>query len=186
MTPSNPQRTTASAAPRTASRTAGALLRAGARSRWVALALLALVAVAAFFLGRSLTLASVAQPLPTYVGLPAGARLVWYDTYVQAHEEDWTYAVPGMTNESLTAFYQAQLPRDAWRCLQTATMTNITRQGTAYTGTSDYITAWRGATKAQIYTANQQYGAFLLQGDLPANAVALKITLLTEDQAQCA
>lgn len=149
------------------------------------IALVVLVAVAAFLVGRSLTPASMAQPLPTYIGLPGGAHLVWYDRYVQASEEDWTYAVPGQTNESLTAFYQAQLPRDGWQCVRLATMTNITRQGTTYTGWSNYITAWRGTTKAQIYTANQEYGAYLLQGDLPANAVALKITLLTEDQPRC-
>lgn len=47
------------------------------------------------------------------------------------------------------------------------------------------MTALRGNTKALIYTADQEYGAFLLQDDLPANAIALKISLEPADNASC-
>src|SRR5579863_8922560 len=118
-------------------RSVGTLPWTRARSRWVwgGAALLALVAIAAFALGRITTPTGDAQPLPAYVGLPAHARLMWYDNHLDALTKDWNYVVPGTTNVSLTAFYQVQLPRDGWQCVRTTTSTNITRNGQAYSGT---------------------------------------------------
>jgi hypothetical protein len=65
------------------------------------------------------------------------------------------------------------------------TLTNITRDGTAYSGSSVYMTALRGTTKAQLYSADQDYGAFLLQDDLPKNAIALTISLEAVDSTRC-
>ncbi|HEY7835363.1 MAG TPA: hypothetical protein VIG30_17440 [Ktedonobacterales bacterium] len=185
MTRSDTRHARARAAPPQAVRALGARLWAGVHSRWAVVPLVLVVAAGAFFLGRSLAPASAAQPLPTYVALPPHAQLAWYDHFAQAQVEDWTYTVAGATNASLAAFYQASLPRDGWGCVRTMTMTDIVREGTAYTGTSVYLTALRDGMKAQIYTADQAYGGFLLQDDLPAHAVALKISLENADQAKC-
>jgi hypothetical protein len=147
--------------------------------------LLALVALGAFFLGRSSAPASFDLQLPPHVAVPARARLVRREDYLQAHVQNWYYAVPGASHATLTAFYHAQLSQDGWYCFRSTTSVGITRDGKAYSGSSVYMTGLRGNTKAQIYTADQEYGAFLLQDDLPENAIALKISLETADNAKC-
>jgi len=157
----------------------------GSRSPWLFVALLVLVATGAFLLGKGVTPASFDQQLPPHVGVPAHASLVRREDYPQAHVQNWYYTVPETTHEALTAYYHAQLSQDGWSCFRSMTSTNITRDGKAYSGSSVYMTALRGNTKAQIYTADQEYGAFLLQYDLPENAIALKVSLETTDNTNC-
>ena len=171
--------------PSSASRSVGRLLRTGSRSPWVYVALLALVAVGAFLLGKGVAPASFDQQLPPHVGIPAHASLVRREDYPQDHVQNWYYTVPDTTHEALTAYYRAQLSQDGWSCFRAMTSTNIIRDGKAYSGSSVYMTALRGTTKAQIYTADQEYGAFLLQYDLPEHAIALKVSLETTDNANC-
>ena len=185
MTGSDTQGVPASAAPLSASRSVGVLLRKGVRSPWLVVVLLVLVATGAFLLGRSSAPASFDQQLPPHVGVPAHARLVRREDYLQAHIQNWYYAVPGASHAALTAFYHVQLSQDGWHCFRSTTSISITRDGRAYSGSSVYTTALRGNTKAQIYTADQEYGAFLLQDDLPENAIALKISLETADNTSC-
>ncbi|HEV2237525.1 MAG TPA: hypothetical protein VGR57_12755 [Ktedonobacterales bacterium] len=151
---------------------------------WVA-ALALVVAVAAFALGR----ASAPQPsfalAPAHVALPARATLVRREEYLAERVQNWYYVVPGATHAGLTAFYRARLTSDGWTCFRAMTSTNITRDGKAYSGSSVYMTALRGTMKAQIYTADQEYGAFLLQDDLPAGAIGLKISLEVTDKPVC-
>ncbi|HEY7984666.1 MAG TPA: hypothetical protein VID73_10895 [Ktedonobacterales bacterium] len=142
------------------------------------------VAVAAFALGRG----SAPEPFalaPAHVALPARATLVRREEYVAERVQNWYYVVPGATHAGLTAFYQARLASDGWTCFRAMTSTNITRDGKTYSGSSVYITALRGTMKAQIYTADQGYGAFLLQDDLPAGAIGLKISLEVTGKPVC-
>jgi hypothetical protein len=76
MTMSNTPGVPASAAPLSATRSVGVLLRKGVRSPWLSVALLVLVATGAFLLGRSSAPASFDQQLPPHVAVPAHARLV--------------------------------------------------------------------------------------------------------------
>jgi hypothetical protein len=169
-----------------ASRRTSALLRGSGRSLWVFAALLLLVAAGAFALGRSSAPVPFDQQMPPHVGVPAHATLLRREDYPADHIQNWYYAVPGTSHEALTAFYRAQLSQDGWHCFQAMTSTTITQDGKAYSGSSVYMTALRGDTKAQIYTADQEYGAFLLQHDLPENALALKISLEVTDNTACA
>jgi hypothetical protein len=175
----------AGTAVRGAPRSVGTLARTGMRSPYVAMALLVVAAAVAFWLGRSTTPASFDQQLPPHVGVPAHARLVRREDYIQDHIQNWYYAVPGTSHTALTAYFHTQLAHDGWHCFRAMTSTNMTVAGQAYSGSSVYITALRGTTKAQIYTADQQYGSYLLQDDLPANAIALKISLETAPTATC-
>jgi hypothetical protein len=148
-------------------------------------ALLVLVATGAFLLGRSSAPASFDQQRPPHVGVPAHARLMRREDYLQAPIQNWYYAVPGASHAALTAFYHSQLSQDGWHCFRSTLSISIIRDGRAYSGSSVYMTALRGNTKAQIYTADQEYGAFLLQDDLPENAIALKISLETAGNTSC-
>jgi hypothetical protein len=148
------------------------------------IALAALVAIAAFAVGRAGAPEEFA-PAPAHVTLPAHARLVRREEYITERVQSWYYVVPGATHAGLTAFYRARLAGDGWSCFRAMTSSNITRDGKTYTGSSVYITALRGAMRAQIYTADQGYGTFLLQEDLPADAVGLKISLEVTDKPVC-
>ncbi len=147
-------------------------------------ALVVLAGVVAFAVGRASAPEAFA-PVPAHVALPAHARLVRREEYIAERAQSWYYVVPGATHIGLAAFYRAQLARDGWTCFRAMTSTNITRDGKAYTGSSVYITALRGTMRAQIYTADQEYGAFLLQDDLPANALGLEISLEVTDKPVC-
>lgn len=169
-----------------ASRSVGAFLRRGSRSLWLSVALLVLVvASGAFLLGRSSAPAGFDQQPPPHVGVPAHASLVRREDFLKEDIHNWYYAVSGTSHETLTSFYQSELSRDGWYCFRSMTSINITRDGKTYSGTSVYMTALRGNTKAQIYTADQEYGSFLLQDDLPDDAIALKISLETTDKPTC-
>jgi hypothetical protein len=185
MSASETHDTQASAAPSGAPPSVGALPRTGARAPWLFMGLLALVAVGAFLLGKGDTPVSFDQQLPSHVAAPPHASLVRREDFLQEHIQNWYYAVPEASHEALTAFYHAQLSQDGWNCFRAMTSTNMSRDGKAYSGSSVYMTAARGNTKAQIYTADQEYGAFLLQDDLPENAIALKISLETTDNTNC-
>ncbi len=167
------------------SRWMGTLRHKGSRSLWLSVALLVLGASGTFLVGRSTAPASFDPQLPAHVGVPAHARLVRREDYLKEHVQNWYYAIPGTSQQALTAFYHDQLSRDGWYCFRSSTSINMMRDGKLYSGTSVYMTAWRGTTKAQIYTADQEYGAFLLQDDLPDHAIALKVSLEIEDSAQC-
>jgi hypothetical protein len=119
------------------------------------------------------------------VALPAQARLVRREEYIVERVQNWYYVVPRATHDGLTAFYRGRLAADGWTCFRAMTSRDITREGKSYTGSSVYITALRGATRAQIYTADLEYGAFLLQAHLPADAIGLKISLEVTDQPVC-
>jgi hypothetical protein len=187
MTSSDTHGVAAGATARGVSEKLRALARWGVRSPsfGVALLFLALIATGAFFLGRTTAPASFDQQLPPRVGVPAHARLVRREDYLQLHIQNWYYAIPGTTQTALTAYYHDQLARDGWRCFRAMTSTNITVAGHAFSGSSVYITALSGTTKAQIYTADQEYGSYLLQDDLPDQAIALKISLELEAKPTC-
>lgn len=155
------------------------------RTRYIAAAPLVLMAIGAFLVGRTTAPPSFDQQLPPNIAVPAHARLVRREDYLQEHVQNWYYAVPGTSHAALTAFYRAQLAHDGWTCFRTTTSTSITVAGKAFSGSSVYITALRGTAKAQIYTADQDYGAYILQDDLPDHAIALKISLETEDKPTC-
>lgn len=171
-----------------ASRSVGGLLRKGSRSPWFSVTLVvsvALVATGAFLLGRSTAPASFDQQLPPHVGVPAHASLVRREDFPQEQIQNWYYAVSATSHEALTAFYRSELSHDGWSCFRSTTSINMTRDGKTYSGTSVYMTALRGNTKAQIYTADQEYGTFLLQDELPEHAIALKISLMAKDKPVC-
>lgn len=172
-----------------ASRSVSGLLRRGSRTMWfssVALVVLVvLVASGAFLLGRNTAPASFDQQVPAHVGVPAHATLVRREDFLQGHVQNWYYAVPATSHEALTAFYRDQLSHDGWSCFRSSTSVSITHDGKAYTGSSVYMTALRGHTKAQISTADQEYGSFLLQSELPEHAIALKVSLMTTDKPTC-
>lgn len=170
----------------TASRLAGSFLRRGSRSLWLSVGLLMLViATGSFLVGRSSAPAGFVQQPPAHVGVPARASLVRREDFPRKDLHNWYYAVSATSHESLTAFYRSELSRDGWYCFRSMTSINITRDGKAYSGKSVYMTALRGNTKAQISTADQEYGSFLLQDDLPDDAIALKISLETTDKPTC-
>ncbi|HEX9070268.1 MAG TPA: hypothetical protein VF807_15970 [Ktedonobacterales bacterium] len=154
-----------------------ALARRVIRSPWLIAALLALVGVGAFSVGRASAPTGFEGQLPPHVGVPAHATLVRREAYLQESAENWYYAVAGSSHAALTAFYRVQLSQDGWTCFRSQVSTDITRDGKAFSGSSVYMTALRGNTRAQISTADQGYGAFLLQDDLPENSIALKISL---------
>lgn len=185
MTTPDTQNTQTSVALLNASRSVGAFLQRGSRSLWLSLALVVLVVTGAFLLGRSSAPASFDQQLPPHVGVPTHASLVRREDFLHEHVQNWYYAVPATSHEALTAFYRTQLSRDGWSCFRSMISLNMTRDGKTYSGTSVYMTALRGHTKAQISTADQEYGAFLLQDDLPEHAIALKISLEMTDKTNC-
>jgi hypothetical protein len=150
----------------------------------LAAALIVVVGIAAFAAGR----ASAPEPFalaPARVALPPQAQLVRREEYLAERMQSWYYVVSGATHAGLTAFYRARLAADGWTCFRAMTSSSITRDGKAYTGSSVYITALRGTQKAQIFTGDQEYGAFLLQEDLPANAIGLKISLEVAEKPVC-
>ena len=164
------------------------LLRRGSRSLWLAVALVVvvvLVATGAFLLGRSTAPANFDQQLPPHVGVPAHASLVRREDFLHDDVQNWYYTIPATSHEALIAFYRSELSQDGWSCFRSSTSINMTRDGKTYSGTSVYMTALRGNTKAQIYTADQEYGSFLLQDELPEQAIALKISLMTKDKPVC-
>jgi hypothetical protein len=147
-------------------------------------ALVTVVGVVAFAVGRASAPEAFA-PQPAQVALPPHAQLVRREEYIDERVQSWYYVVPGSTHAGLTAFYRERLAGDGWTCFRDTTSTSITRDGKAYTGSSVYITALRGALKAQIYTADQGYGEFLLQDHLPADAIGLKISLEVANTPVC-
>ncbi len=185
VTMSRAQRSLAAVASPGAIRAAGALLRTGARSPWLVAPLLVLVATGACLVGRVSAPTSLDQQLPPHVGVPAHASLTQRDDFLQDHVQVWYYVVQGSSQEALTTYYLGQLSQDSWHCFRAMTLTNMVREGKTYSGSSVYMTAVRGNTKALISTGDQEYGSFLLQDELPVHAIALKITLETMDNPSC-
>jgi hypothetical protein len=117
------------------------------------------------------------KALPTTMPLPAHATLTRAEHFVTDKTYNWYYTIPQMDNDAISAYYQAQLPRYGWHCITAMKSLNSTIYGLQFTASSIYITALNGGTKLQLYTAGDDYGAYLLQDDVPDGAVALKISL---------
>jgi len=125
------------------------------------------------------------KPLPANVPLPAHATLTRAEHFVNDDIFNWYYIVPRMDDDAVSTYYQAQLPKHGWHCVAATKSTNITFYGQHFTASSVYITALNAGTKMQLYTAGGDYGAFLVEDDLPDNAVGLKISLEPESHAPC-
>ncbi len=125
------------------------------------------------------------KALPTTMPLPAHATLTRAEHFVTDEIDNWYYTIPQMDNDAISAYYQAQLPRHGWRCIMAMKSLNSTVNGQQFTASSIYLTALRGATKLQLTTAGGDYGAYLIQDDVPDGAVALKISLEPAKDTTC-
>ena len=152
-------------------------------------ALCALVALAAggagYLLHRTPAPAAPENQVPSYAPIPAHATLVRIESFPKDHVQNWYYTLAQLTEADAMAFYQAQLPQNGWKCITSMTNTNQTFYGQMLSGTGIYMTALHGETKAQIYLGDQDYGASLLQYDLPDGAIALKVSLEPAGNSPC-
>ncbi|MBA3824975.1 MAG: hypothetical protein H0X24_13900 [Ktedonobacterales bacterium] len=123
--------------------------------------------------------------LPSTVPLPAHPTLTRAEHFVVDQTFNWYYSVPTMDDETISAFYRTQLPRHGWQCVMAMKSLNSTLYGKQFTASSIYITAFNHGTKLQLYTAGGDYGAYLLEDDVPDDAVALKISLEPAQDATC-
>jgi hypothetical protein len=171
-----------------AARALGVQFRVIAKPRWflgLLIAILLVVALGAFALGRLTTSASFDIHGPPHIAIPAHATLLRREVYLDEQINSWYYAVPGASHDSLTAFYRDTLASGGWECFKAETSTNFVISGKPYSGTSVYVTALRGSEKALIYLADQEYGSYLLQDDLPDDSIGLKISLETAKDTTC-
>jgi hypothetical protein len=148
-------------------------------------ALVALAGSVGYLLHRAPDPPPSATQLPSFAPLPAHAILMRTETFLQEHVQNWYYSLSQLSEEAAMAFYQAQLPKNGWRCVTSMTNINQTLYNQPLAGTGIYLTALRGSTKAQIYLGDQDYGAWLLQDDLPNGAIALKVSLEPARNAPC-
>jgi hypothetical protein len=123
--------------------------------------------------------------VPAYVPVPTHATLVRVERYPKEQVQNWYFTIASLSEDEGMAFYQASLPKQGWRCLTMMTNTNLSFYGQALAGMGVYMTALRGSSKAQIYLGDQQYGAWLLQDDLPDGAIGLKISLEPAGDSPC-
>jgi hypothetical protein len=151
----------------------------------LATVLLVVVAGGGFVIGRKSAPATSATIPPWDVPLPANARLTRTETYFIDNVHNWYYMVARNSEDGLIAFYQAQLPKDGWRCVTSMKTTHMTYYGQSLAGTGVYLTALRGMTKAQVYMGDQEYGAFLLSDDLPDGSIALKLSFEPAGTSKC-
>lgn len=154
------------------------LARMAQQRRWqvVAVALLVILAGIIGYLVRGPGVAAE-QVLPTTMPLPAHATLTRSEHFVTDKTFNWYYTVPQTDDDAISAYYQAQLPHHGWQCVMAMKSLNSTVYGQQFTASSIYITALNGGTKLQLTTAGGDYGAYLIQDDVPDGATALKISL---------
>lgn len=139
--------------------------------------LILLVGSGGYLLGRNAAAAKSGVSAPPSIPLPAHTTVTRTEDFYLDNTQNWYYTVPNLSENAITAFYQAQLAKGGWRCFSAMQSTNMTYYGQPLVGTSVYITATKGAMKAQIYLGDQAYGTFLLADDLPDGTIALKISL---------
>jgi hypothetical protein len=157
--------------------------------RWQVAAVVVLLLLAGgvgYLIHGNASSANADKPLPTDVPLPAHAALTRAEHFVTDRTYNWYYTVPQMDDDAVSAYYQARLPQHGWRCVQAMKSINSTIYGQHFTASNIYITALSGGTKMQLYTAGGDYGAYLLEDDVPDGAVALKISLEPAGNAMCA
>lgn len=160
------------------------------RIRWIVQIVTLCVLVALAGIGGYLLHGTPGSPspdsqVPPSTPVPAHASLVRTELYLNEHIQNWYYTIPHSSVEEGMAFYQSQLPQWGWQCVTEMTNTNISYAGQMLSGTGIYITALRGATKAQIYVGDQAYGSWLLQYDLSDDAIALKVSLEPAGNQTC-
>lgn len=160
------------------------------RIRWLTLALAAVVLLilagsGGYLLHGNTHAVNSDRQVPSYAPVPGESTLLRTENFLSNGKQNWYFAVPQMTENEVIAFYKTQLPHQGWRCFTAMTSTNMTYYNQPLSGTSVYMTAIRGTTKAQIYVGDQDYGAFLLGDDVPAGAIALKISLEPAKNAPC-
>jgi hypothetical protein len=155
------------------------------RLRWLPVALLVAVAVAAFLVGR-LTVPGLPDTQgPPSLTLPPHASLVGWEEYPNDHVAIWYYSVPDAAQTTVMRFFTGQLTRGSWSGFTSNFATGITRYGQAFTGSNGYLKAKSGSLEVEINTGDQSFGAFLLQHPLDEHAIALKIDVTTTDAAGC-
>ena len=152
----------------------------------VAIVVLAfLIGGGGYILGKNSVAAKLGVSTPTSIPLPAHTSLTRTENFLRDNTQNWYYTVTGLSENAITSFYHTQLAKNGWRCFTTMQSTNMTFYGQTLAGTSVYITAIKGSTKAQLYIGDLAYGAFLLGDDLPDGALALKISLEPAQQKSC-
>jgi len=160
-------------------------LRKQALPLLVIIILVVLVGGGGFLLGKNAGSAKADNATPPNTPLPAHTTLTRTETYFIDNVQNWYYSVAHGSEDTLIAFYQTQLPKQGWRCVAAMKTTHMTYYGQPLAGTGVYISAQRGTTKAQIYMGDQEYGAFLLSDDLPAAAIALKLSYEPSKATSC-
>lgn len=155
------------------------------RFRWLPLALLAVLVVAAFLVGRLTAPGLPDMQGPPSLNLPPHASLVGWEEYPTDHVAIWYYAVPAASQAGVMRFFTDQMTRGNWSCFTSNFATGITRYGQAFTGSNGYFKAKSGSLEVEINTGDQSFGAFLLQHPLDEHAIALKIDVTTTNTAGC-
>jgi len=155
------------------------------RVRWLNLAVLAAVAVAAVFVGRLTAPGLPDTQGPPRITLPPHARLVRWEEYPDDHEAIWYYAVPDSSQDAVMTFFKGQMTRGNWSCSTSNFASVITRNGQSLSGSNGYVAAKNGSLDVQINTGDQGFGAFLLQHDLGEHAIAIKIDVTTTGPSSC-
>jgi hypothetical protein len=153
--------------------------------RWLSLALLAVMAVAAFFVGRLSAPGLPDTQGPPSLTLPPHASLVSWEEYPNDHVAIWYYSVPDTSTAAVMSFFKGQMMRGGWSCFSSNLATGIIRYGQAFSGSNGYLRAKNGSLDVEINTGDQSFGTFLLQYPLDKHAIALKIDVTTTDMAGC-
>jgi hypothetical protein len=108
------------------------------------------------------------------------------ENQLSSQNQSWYYLIPHSSNAALLAFYRADLPQHAWRCISSMTSTDIHQNGQPVTGVGAFVTAIRGGFYLQMNMGTQDYGNHLL-GDmlLAHDGVALQISLEPTGEHHC-
>jgi hypothetical protein len=155
------------------------------RLRWLPVAALVVVAVAACLVGRLTAPGLPDMQGPPSLTLPPHASLVRWEEYPHDHEAIWYYSVPDSSHRAVMSFFKRQMTQGNWSCVTSDMAQSITQNGQSFTGSNGYLAARNGSLDVQINTGDQSFGAFLLQHDLDEHAIALKIDVSTTDQSAC-
>jgi hypothetical protein len=161
------------------------LAQQAGRSRWLPVAVLVVVAVAAFLLGRLSAPGLPDRQGPPGLSLPPHASLVRWEEYPNDHEAIWYYSVPDTSHAAVMSFFKGQMTQGGWSCFTSNFAQAINRAGQSFTGSNGYVAARNGSLDVQINTGDQSFGAFLLQHDLDERAIALKIDVSTASGSGC-